>query len=107
MSVRTRENRMTKPGVAAIDRPARLDRKAEHRKVRRAVHTELNHLDEPEDHALPKPVHTARKVDPSEKPQAADVSRRRFKVWKTKGWKRRTAQRAERAAAYDALRKEN
>lgn len=54
---------------------------------------------EPEDHALPRPVHTSMKVDPTERPEPS-VSNRRFKVWKTKEWKRRTAVRAEKAAAY-------
>ncbi len=59
---------------------------------------------EPEDHALPRPVHTSAKADPAERPEVA-VSRRRFKVWKTKDWKRRSAQRAQRAASYQALLK--
>lgn len=64
---------------------------------------ELACLDEPENHALPRPHHTALKVEPTEKIQAP-VTPRRFKVWKTKAWKRRTNQRAQRAAAYRALR---
>ncbi len=60
---------------------------------------ELATLAEPEDHALPRPVHTSMKVDPLERPEAS-VGRRRFKVWKTKAWKRRSIQRAQRAAAY-------
>jgi len=104
MSVRTRENRRRKPGVAAVNRPGRFDRRVEHRRVRRAAHVELAQLAEPEDHALPRPVHTARKADPAERPEAT-VKRRRFKVWKTKDWKRRTAHRAERAASYEALLK--
>jgi len=54
---------------------------------------------EPENHALPRPVHTSMKVDPLERPEA-EIKQRRFKVWKTKAWKRRSNQRAERAAAY-------
>jgi hypothetical protein len=37
------------------------------------------------------------KADPAERPEV-QVKRRRFKVWKTKDWKRRTTQRARRAA---------
>lgn len=59
---------------------------------------------EPEDHALPLPVNTSSKTDPSERPETA-ISRRRFKVWKTKDWKRRSTVRAERAATYQALLK--
>ena len=104
MSVRTRNNRRRKPGVAAVNRPPRFDRRVEHRRVRRAAHIELGRLVEPEDHALPLPVHTSAKADPAERPEA-EVSRRRFKVWKTKAWKRRSAARAERAAEYAALLK--
>lgn len=104
MSVRTRQNRQSKPGVAAVNRPARFDRRVEHRRVRRAAQVELNRLVEPEDHALPLPVHTSSKTDPADRPETT-VSRRRFKVWKTKDWKRRSAMRAERAASYQALLK--
>lgn len=104
MSVRTRQNRSRKPGVSSVNRPARFDRRVEHRRVRRAAHVELGRLVEPEDHALPLPVHTSFKADPSERPEAT-VGSRRFKVWKTKDWKRRSAVRAERAASYQALQK--
>lgn len=57
---------------------------------------------EPEDHALPRPVHTSVKTDPSERPDQV-IRNRRFKVWKTKGWKRRSAVRASRANAYRQL----
>lgn len=59
---------------------------------------------EPEDLALPRPVHTSLKSDPGERPEAG-VGSSRFKVWKTKDWKRRSAQRAQRAASYQALLK--
>ncbi len=104
MSVRTRQNRQRKPGVSSVNRPARFDRRVEHRRVRRAAQVELNRLWEPEDHALPLPVHTSAKADPSEREEAV-VSRRRFKVWKTKDWKRRSTMRAERAQTYQALLK--
>ncbi|MEM9561862.1 MAG: hypothetical protein AAGA93_04550 [Actinomycetota bacterium] len=104
MSVRTRENRRRRPGVAAVNRPPRFDRRVEHRRVRRAAHVELSQMTEPEDLALPRPVHTSVKADPGDRPERS-VSRRRFKVWKTKEWKRRSINRAERAAAYEALLK--
>ncbi len=61
-------------------------------------------MTEPEDLALPVPVNTSVKADPSERPERT-VARRRFKVWKTKDWKRRSTNRAERAATYEALLK--
>ena len=104
MSVRTRQNRSRKPGVSSVNKPARFDRKVEHRRVRRAAQVELDHLAEPEDHALPRPARSTFKADPSER-EPAPIARRRFKVWKTKDWKRRSAVRAERAATYQALLK--
>ncbi len=104
MSVRTRENRRRRPGVASVKRPPRFDRRVEHRRVRRAAQVELSQMVEPEDHALPRPVHTSMKADPNERPDV-EVSRRRFKVWKTKAWKRRSTNRAERAATWEALRR--
>lgn len=104
MSVRTRNNRQRKPGVSSVNRPARFDRRVEHRRVRRAASVELSQLLEPEDHALPLPVHTSAKADPSERPETP-VSQRRFKVWKTKDWKRRSTVRAQRAASYRDLAK--
>jgi hypothetical protein len=59
-------------------------------------------MDEPEDLTLPRPVHSTLKTDPAEKPDIP-VAKRRFKVWKTKDWKRRTRTRAQRAAAYRSL----
>jgi hypothetical protein len=56
-------------------------------------------MSEPEDHALPRPVHTSMKMDPTER-QEIPITPRRFKVWKTKDWKRRSQMRAARAAAY-------
>ncbi len=102
MSTRTRSNRLRKPGAAAVHKPGRFDRKVEHRRVRRAAQVELRNLAEQEDYALPRPVHTTRKVEPDERPDV-EVKWRRFKVWKTKGWKRRTNLRAERAASYHDL----
>jgi hypothetical protein len=102
MSSRTRSNRLRKPGAASVHRPARFDRRIEHRRVRRAAQVELRTLAEPEDHALPLPVNTSRKSDPLDRPEPK-VERRRFKVWKTKGWKRRSIERAQRAQAYRQL----
>lgn len=102
MSQRTRTNRSRNPGAAAVNKPASFDRHVEHRRVRRATHVELAMLDEPDDLAYPVPVHTSMKADPAERPELI-VGGQRFRVWKTKAWKRRANQRAERAAAYRAL----
>ena len=102
MSQRTRANRVRKPGVASVNKPARYARRVEHRKVRRAAHIELATMTEPEDHALPRPVHTSMKSDPHDRPETSAKSTR-FKVWKTKAWKRRKLERSHKAAAYKAL----
>lgn len=102
MSQRTRTNRQRKPGVAAQHKPPRHVRQVEHRRVRRAAHVGLATMEEPEDLTLPRPVHTAVKTDPSERPEVP-ITSRRFKVWKTKAWKRRTLERAQRAEAYRQL----
>lgn len=104
MSVRTRNNRQRKPGVSSVHRPARFDRRVEHRRVRRAAQVELLQMVEPENHALPRPVRTSEKADPADRLEST-VKSHRFKVWKTKDWKRRSTQRAQRAATYQALLK--
>lgn len=104
MSSRTRSNRLRKPGAASVHRPPRFDRRTEHRRVRRAAQVELRTLAEPEDHAFPVPVHTSRKIDPHDRPEPK-VERRRFKVWKTKGWKRRSIERSQKAQAYRQMLK--
>ena len=102
VSQRTRINRTSKPGVAAVNKPARFDRQVTNRRVRRAAHVELATIAETDNYALPLPVHTSMKADPAERPEI-DVGKQRFKVWKTKAWKRRTSIRAQRAAAYRSL----
>ncbi len=85
-----------------MNKPASFDRHVEHRRVRRAAHVELATMEEPDDLAYTLPVHTSMKADPAERPELL-VGPGRFRVWKTKAWKRRANQRAERAAAYRAL----
>lgn len=104
MSTRTRISRSKNPGAAAVHRPARYDRRLQHRKVRRATQLELSQLAEHDDYALPRPVHTSEKTDPSDRPEKT-VRSRKFKVWKTKSWKRRKLNRAAKAAAYQQARK--
>ena len=59
-------------------------------------------LAEPEEYALPVLAHASMKADPAERPEIS-IGGHRFRVWKTKAWKRRTSQRAQRAAAYRSL----
>ncbi len=99
MSTRTRANKARNPGVAGTHKPAKFDRHVEHRKVRRAAHMALSQVEEPEDLALPRPHHLTEKVDPHDR-QMPEVRKRRFRVWKTRAWKRRSNERAMRAAAW-------
>jgi hypothetical protein len=85
-----------------VNKPARFDRQVEHKRVRRAAHIELATMDEPEGLAFTQLLHLSMKADPAERPELT-VGSHRFRVWKTKSWKRRASQRAQRAAAYRAL----
>ena len=102
MSTRTRISRSKNPGAAAIHKPARYDRRVEHRRVRRATQVELRQLAEPDDYTLPRPVHTSEKTAPEDRPERV-AQKQRFRVWKTKSWKRRKLNRAAKAAAYQEL----
>ena len=104
MSTRTRASRSKNPGAAATHKPARYDRRVEHRRVRRATHVELAQLDEYGDYTLPRPIHTSLKTNPEDRPEV-QIKRSKFRVWKTKAWKRRSLNRAAKAAAYQELRR--
>lgn len=86
MAKRSRRNRHSIPGYDE-SRPNREERKLEHRRVRHAAHQMLHMIDDPEDLAGLPEVRRARQ---GEAPPTPDTpSKRRFKVWKTKFWKRR------------------
>ena len=99
MCIRDRANKARTPGAAGVHKPAKFDRHVEHRKVRRAAHMALSQIDEPEDLALPRPHQLSEKVDPTEK-TVPEIQKRRFRVWKTRAWKRRSNERTQRAIAW-------
>lgn len=98
MSTRTRRNRSRVPGVASVHKPSRAQRRHEHARVRRETHVALSTVAEPEDLALPRPHHTAVRLEPVSRNEIGDESKpKKFKVWKTKAWKRRKLERRQRA----------
>ncbi len=90
MAKRSRNNRIEIPGYDE-SRPSRDERKQQHRQVRHAAHQMLHMVDDPEEvSALPE-VRRTRKHDVA--PPEAIAGRSRFRVWKTKFWKRRDSYR--------------
>lgn len=85
MAQRAREHRKDIPGYDET-RPAREDRKREHRKVRHATNQMLASAPDPDDLTLPD-VRRHERLDELHHP--AGGNGRRFRVWKTKFWKRR------------------
>lgn len=92
MAKRAREHRMETPGYEA--RPPREDRKRQHRQVRHAANQILATVEDPEDLTLPD-LRRRRHPEDHDSPSGADG--RRFRVWKTKFWKRRDSYRDMRA----------
>ena len=85
MAQRARDHRKDIPGYDET-RPDRDARKREHRKVRHATNQLLAVVDDPDDMNLPDVRRHQRTEDAH---QPAESNGRRFRVWKTKFWKRR------------------
>jgi len=105
VSNRTLQNQLSKPWASSTKKPDRFNRRVEHKRVRRQTQVALSQMTEPEDLVLPRPVNTATDIEPSEKPPKAKANQKRFKVWKTKDWKRRSLARKRKALQYKASRK--
>ncbi len=90
MAKRSRTNRIEIPGYDE-SRPSREERKQQHRQVRHAAHQMLHMVDDPEEvTGLPEVRRTRQhEVAPPESP----ATRNRFRLWKTKFWKRRDSYR--------------
>lgn len=95
MAKRSRKNRQDIPGYDE-SRPSRDERKQQHRATRHAAHQMLHMTDDPDEIVLPEDRKTRTHEAGYEVP--AEVERRRFKVWKTRFWKRRDDFRDEKAA---------
>ncbi len=94
MAKRSREHRQEIPGYDE-SRPTRYERKQQHRATRHATNQMLHTLEDPEEVVLPQERRTRNDetVNGSHEP-----GKRRFRVWKTKFWKRRDDYRDEKAA---------
>jgi hypothetical protein len=86
MARRARDHRKEIPGYDDT-RPARDERKREHRQVRHAANQLLSVVDDPDDLTLPD-VRRRRQSEHNGS-SSDDGAKRRFRVWKTKFWKRR------------------
>lgn len=85
MARRARDHRNDIPGYDDT-RPGRDERKRQHRKVRHAANQLLSSVEDPDDLTLPD---VRRRRFDEGNGAAPSPSNRRFKVWKTKFWKRR------------------
>ena len=93
MARRSRQHRQEIPGYDE-SRPTRQERKQQHRATRHATHKMLNTVEDPEAVVLPEERST-RLHETSN--GSSEPKRRRFKVWKTKFWKRREEYRTHKA----------
>lgn len=85
MARRSRENRQDIPGYDE-SRPSREERRQIHRATRHAINQALHTFEDPEEIVLPEEKRT-RSGSTSNEP--SEPTRRRFRIWKTKFWKRR------------------
>ena len=85
MARRARDHRKEIPGYDDT-RPARDERKRQHRQVRHAANQILSTVEDPDDLTLPDVRRHRYDEADGRKPSPSD---RRFRVWKTKFWKRR------------------
>ena len=93
MAKRSREHRQAIPGYDE-SRPTRQERKKQHRATRHATNQILNTVEDPEEVVLPEERRT--RSDESNNGQR-QPTKKRFKVWKTKFWKRRDEYRSRKA----------
>lgn len=93
MAHRSRANRNEIPGY--VPKPSRDDRRQQHRATRHATHQVLHSLEDLDDVVLPE----SRGSKPTPLPtNPVDPAPRRFRVWKTKFWKRRDRYQDTKAA---------
>ena len=94
MAKRSREHRQEIPGYDE-SRPSRDERKQQHRANRHAAHQMLHTFEDPDEVVLPEERRTRGQENISAE---SEPGRRRFRVWKTKFWKRRDDFRDQKAA---------
>lgn len=86
MAKRSRERRNKIPGYDE-SRPSREERKQQHRQKRHSTHQLLHMVDDPDE--IQELLPEVRRTRAHEVPNGAEPEKRRFKVRKTKFWKRR------------------
>lgn len=94
MAKRSRRHRREIPGYDE-SRPSREERKKQHRATRHAANQVLHTFEDPDGVVLPEERRT-RTHETSN--GHFGPARRRFRVWKTKFWKRRDDYKDEKAA---------
>ncbi|MGH3649173.1 MAG: hypothetical protein ACRDU9_00575 [Acidimicrobiia bacterium] len=94
MAKRSRKHRQEIPGYDE-SRPTREERKKQHRANRHAANQMLHTFDDPDEVVLPEERRTRTHENNN---GHLSPARRRFRVWKTKFWKRRDDYRDEKAA---------
>lgn len=97
MAKRSREHRQSTPGYDET-RPSRDERKQQHRANRHATHQMLNAYDDVDEIVLPEEKRTRKEETANNVDTSTEIERRRFKVWKTKFWKRRHEYQDHKAA---------
>ncbi|MGH3649958.1 MAG: hypothetical protein ACRDU9_04550 [Acidimicrobiia bacterium] len=93
MAKRSRKHRQGIPGYDE-SRPTRRERKQQHRAARHAANQLLHTIDDPEGIVLPEERRTRTHETPNGNPEPG---KRRYRVWKTKFWKRRDDYRFQKA----------
>lgn len=93
MAHRSRAHRNDIPGY--VPKPSRDDRRLQHRSTRHATHQVLHIIDDPDDVVLPETRGSKASQIPAT-PNAPEP--KRFRVWKTKFWKRRDSYRDTKSA---------
>lgn len=94
MAKRSRKHRQGIPGYDE-SRPSREERKKQHRATRHAAAQVLHSFDDPDEVVLPEERRT-RTHETSNGQQSP--AKRRYRVWKTKFWKRRYGYKDQKAA---------
>ena len=93
MAKRSREHRQGIPGYDE-SRPTREERKQRHRAQRHAANQILHSLEDPDEVVLPEERRTrAHELSNGN----GETGKRRYRVWKTKFWKRRDDYRSRKA----------
>lgn len=94
MAKRSREHRQDIPGYDE-SRPSRDERKQQHRATRHATNQALSSYSDPDEIVLPEERRSRTNETGTGQ---GEPEKRRFRVWKTKFWKRRDDYRDQKAS---------